>query len=168
MQGLFSPWEKSITYPPTNLSIDKTTCMRYNIYGSEKALSNFIDILSTSKGFDRKEGFEMLPEERETIINFTDADKTASIYTFSKSLQTKLLKDVAKRPDEARVLHSSPDGSMEFEFPKSYVTSMRWPAKRRQMTEEEKAKAAERLRNARMAKNFYFGTDETEDNDAQE
>ena len=110
----------------------------------------------------------MLAEERETIINFTDADETASIYTFSKSLQTKLLKDVSKHPDKAKVLGKYIDGSMEFIFPKSYVISMHWPAKRRKLTEEEKLQAAERLRNAREARKIYQGNNETKDNKAQE
>lgn len=110
----------------------------------------------------------MLAEERETIINFTDADETASIYTFSKSLQTKLLKDVSKHPDKAKVLGKYIDGSMEFIFPKSYVTSMHWPAKRRKLTEEEKAQVVERLRNAHIAKNSQLGTGEVEDSDVQE
>ena len=60
-------------------------------------------------------------EERETIINFNEADKTASIYTHSAALKRKLDALAASRPGECKKTRLFPDGGAEYETPKKWV-----------------------------------------------
>ena len=60
--------------------------------------------------------------EQETIINYNEAEATASVYTHKKSLQKKLSTLAEQRPNDCKLLRTSHDGlAMEFEIPKRWV-----------------------------------------------
>ena len=48
--------------------------------------------------------------EQETIINFNEKEKTASVYTHNRALCRKLERLVEERPNECRLTKTSHDG----------------------------------------------------------
>nr|MBQ4456586.1 hypothetical protein [Clostridia bacterium] len=92
--------------------------------------------------------------EQETIINFNEEESTAQVYTFNRSLQTKLRKLSEERPEECRI---DPDerrtcggAAAAYIVPKSWVKVA--PPRKVTMTEEQVEAARERMREARKAK----------------
>jgi len=82
--------------------------------------------------------------EMETIINFDEDSKTASVYTHKDSIQRKLLKLAEKRPNDCKLIRTVHDGKgMEFEVPKRWIKVS--PPRASNMTEEQKQIASERL-----------------------
>jgi hypothetical protein len=79
--------------------------------------------------------------ERETIINYNDEEKEASVYTLNKSLIRRLDGLCQKNPDIFKCTKTQSDGSKEYEFPKKYV-SIRAP---KILSEEQKLKCKERF-----------------------
>ena len=86
--------------------------------------------------------------DREFAISYAEggvASLTSSIRRF-----TNLAIALAKaHPDETK-LHINSDGSVYLQFPKDWI---KMPAPKRQMSEENKAKAALRMKAARESKN---------------
>lgn len=83
--------------------------------------------------------------ERETIINFNEEEKTASVYTYNKSLRNKLNKLVGVNPD-IHVIRSS-DEMSEFEVPKNWIKIS--PPKQLNLSDEQRAAIAARLQSSR-------------------
>ena len=83
--------------------------------------------------------------ERETIINFNEEEKTASVYTYNKDLRNKLNKLVGVNPD-IHVIRSS-DEMSEFEVPKSWIKVS--PPKQVNLSDEQRAAIAARLQASR-------------------
>lgn len=83
--------------------------------------------------------------ERETIINFNEEEKIASVYTFNKALKNKLNKLVGVNPD-IHVIRSS-DEMSEFEVPKSWIKVS--PPKQVNLSDEQRAAIAARLQASR-------------------
>ena len=79
--------------------------------------------------------------ERETIINFNEAEPLASIYTYNKTLIRKLRELSAQRSENVK-LESVDNGAYTFTVPKSWIKVHA----SRLLTEEQKRKAAERLK----------------------
>ena len=80
--------------------------------------------------------------EQETIINFNEAEPTATIYTHNAALIRKLEALADSRPDEAKRERSFPDGGREYIIPKR---GMKVNASRI-LTEEQKANIAARFK----------------------
>lgn len=62
--------------------------------------------------------------EQETVINYNEEEKTASVFTYNRSLQKKLDSIAAERPDECQVNSSVTEGaqrSSSYTIPKSWV-----------------------------------------------
>lgn len=59
--------------------------------------------------------------EQETIINFNEAEATATIYTHNAALCRKLEALADQRPEEAKRGCSFPDGGREYTIPKRWV-----------------------------------------------
>lgn len=60
--------------------------------------------------------------ERETIINFNEAEDTASVYTHNKALRRKLEKLAQERPGECRLIKASHgDQAVEYYTPKAWI-----------------------------------------------
>ncbi len=82
--------------------------------------------------------------EQETIINFNEAEATASVYTHNAALIRKLEALADSRPDEAKRERSYPDGGRE------YIILKRWVKVNasRILTDEQKASIAARFKRA--------------------
>ena len=62
-------------------------------------------------------------EERETIVNFNEAEETAVIYTFNNDLKKRLAAFAKKHPDLCRLTVDDADfGSVTYEIQKSRVS----------------------------------------------
>lgn len=86
--------------------------------------------------------------ERETIINFNEAETTASVYTFNRSLQSKLNKLLSSNPDIS--LKYSDEERAEYIVPKKWIKV--GPPRQVNLTDEQRAAAAERLSASRAKK----------------
>jgi len=82
--------------------------------------------------------------EQETIINFNEAEATATIYTHNAALCRKLEALADQRPEEAKRGRSFPDGGREYTIPKRWVKVNA----SRILTEEQKAGIAARFKKA--------------------
>lgn len=75
--------------------------------------------------------------ERETIMNFNEAEDTASVYTHSRALRRKLDKLSADRPEDCKLFRTSHDGqAAEFYVPKKWIKI----SPPRKMSEEQREK----------------------------
>jgi hypothetical protein len=86
--------------------------------------------------------------EKETIINFNEAEATANIYTHNGGLIRKLDALADQRPEEAKRGRSFPDGGREFTVPKRWVKVNA----SRILTEEQRAALVEQGKNLQRAK----------------
>lgn len=87
---------------------------------------------------------EFLKTERETIINFNEADDTASVYTHNRAIQNKL----NKLRDEYDIeVADAGDGWTEYMVPKKWIKVA--PPRQVNYTDEQRAAMAERLAAAR-------------------
>lgn len=90
----------------------------------------------------------MTAEERETIILFNEADSTATIETFNKSLISKLNESCEKYPEQFKLLKENRvDGVNKYSIPKKYV-KIAAPITRN-FTDEQREAMANRLKGAR-------------------
>lgn len=91
-------------------------------------------------------------DEKETIISFVKGSTVAYIYTADNTVLTKLKKNVNANPKEWKLhnVYRSSDSyaAVEVTCPKKYI-SFRGKSKSREMTEEQKKAASERLKKAR-------------------
>lgn len=89
----------------------------------------------------------MTREEQETIINFNEAEPTATIYTNNAALARKLDALADQRPKAAKRGRSFPDGGREYIIPKRWVKVNAGPI----LTEEERTRRRERAKATRKA-----------------
>lgn len=89
--------------------------------------------------------------EQETIINFNEEEKIASVYTFNKPLQKRLAKLAELYPNECKREFDTwqPAGSVDYSVPKKWIKIN--PTKKVNYTDEQKAALAERLAKSRKA-----------------
>ena len=80
--------------------------------------------------------------ERETIINFNEAEKTASVYTCNRRMIAKLNGLSEKFPEQFALRREFSDGAKEYTVPKKYVSIK---APRPKMSDDEKAELVKRL-----------------------
>lgn len=85
--------------------------------------------------------------EQETIINYNQEEKTASVYTHDPSLMRKL--DTAIENGETVTLKREGDGWKEYEIPKKFV-KVRFP---RKLSDEQREEMALRMRGLRKENN---------------
>lgn len=81
--------------------------------------------------------------EQETIINYNNEEKTASIFTYDKSLIRKLDKRLAEMSD-MKLIRRGEDFA-EYSLPKKWI-KVAFP---RQCSDEQRAEMAERMKAAR-------------------
>lgn len=81
--------------------------------------------------------------EQETIINYNNEEKTASVYTHDKSLIRKLDKKLGEIPD-MKLIRRTEDFA-EYSLPKKWI-KVAFP---RQYSDEQRAEMAERMKAAR-------------------
>jgi hypothetical protein len=80
--------------------------------------------------------------EKETIINFNEAEKEASVYTFNQKIIRTMKEYTEKFPDDCKLIHTGQHGELEFTCPKSWI-KIRAP---RILTEEQRRAYSERAR----------------------
>lgn len=86
--------------------------------------------------------------ERETIINYNNEEDAAHIYTWNKTLIKKLSALLSERQDIT--CKYSDEECATFIVPKTWVKVS--PPRKVNLSEEQKAEAAERMRKARESK----------------
>lgn len=59
--------------------------------------------------------------EQETIINFTEAERTASVYTHNEALKRQLLELCQSHPEQVRQTDANCWGGLTFELPKKWL-----------------------------------------------
>ena len=100
------------------------------------------------------------PSEQETTISFSRDGKIADVWTSDTTMMTKLDKLCKESPndyvciEETRTL----DGLLankRYTIKNKKLVSFRSGSVKRQMTDEQRAKSAERLRQARLAKSVH-------------
>lgn len=84
--------------------------------------------------------------EQETIVNYNNGDKIASVYTADPYIMRKLDKLVSKYPDTYKVV-AEDNYSKTYEFPKKLVSFR--PPNTKVLTEEEKQVLRDRLASLR-------------------
>lgn len=82
--------------------------------------------------------------EQETIFLFNEEEKTASVYTFNKSLQKKLAILAKERPEECYLdkPQNTLDGAVEYIVPKKWIKIRA----NRILSDEERAALSERAK----------------------
>ena len=80
--------------------------------------------------------------EQETVINFNEEEKTATIYTYNGRLKRKLFELCESRPEEAKHMKDDGFGRMTFEVPKKWI-KVNAP---RILSDKEKLDLAERFK----------------------
>ncbi len=88
--------------------------------------------------------------ERETMVNFNEAESAASVYTHNKALRRRLAQLAQERPEECRLVKITRWGeAAEYCIPKSWV-KIKPP---RILTEEQRLALVERGKNSVLFKN---------------
>lgn len=87
--------------------------------------------------------------ERETIVAYNQQDEEATVMTHDPSLKRKLDKLCEERPDDIQMTLEC-KGSKNYIFPKKWIKIT--PPRKSNLTDEQKAAAAERLHAARNKK----------------
>lgn len=91
---------------------------------------------------------DYLRSELETVINFNDEDKTASVYTRQRPIMRKLDAMCEKFPEEYKLIRRT-ETDATYEMPKKLL-SFRGPVV---LSDEKKAAIADRLKKAREEQN---------------
>ena len=89
-------------------------------------------------------------ELKETAINYIAGDKEITVYTAERKYINTVKKLIETKPDEIRIVRENPDGSVVVKMP---VEWFRFPKPKRQISDEMKAAAAERMRERWGSKN---------------
>ena len=107
---------------------------------------------------------ELTGYERETIISYNEAEKTANIHTHNKPLRRKLEKLAADRPEECRLEKVSRFyEAVDYAVPKAWVKIR--PT--RVLSEEQRTAMSERGKNSVLFRNTRT-TDREQDSQATE
>ena len=59
--------------------------------------------------------------EQETIINFNEAERTASVYTHNEALKRQLLELCRSYPEQVRQTAANAWGGLTFDLPKKWL-----------------------------------------------
>lgn len=100
------------------------------------------------------------PSEQETTISFSRDGKEADVWTSDVTIMTKLDKRCKESPNEYKCVEvgKSLDGLLtnkRYTIKNKKLVSFRSDTVKREMTDEQRAKAAERLRQARQSKSVH-------------
>lgn len=94
--------------------------------------------------------------ERETTFGWDKSTDICSLITFDQSLDRKLMGYCKKYPDKFKMvseqIYDDQVEGHEFTFPKNLVSIRQPTAKKKELTEEQKKSATERLKKAREKK----------------
>ncbi len=84
--------------------------------------------------------------EKETIINFNEAEDTAQIYTFNAALKQRLYSFSQQHPELCQLVRKSEDGSATYHVVKSRISIRFLPP----ISAEQREKRSERMRKNRQ------------------
>ena len=91
--------------------------------------------------------------EKETIINFNEAEGVASVFTFNRTLQRKLARLAEERPEECRL---DPDERLTDDDAAAYLVPKKWvkisPPQKQALSEEQRQALRDRLRKNLLVK----------------
>ena len=59
--------------------------------------------------------------EKETVINFNESERTASVYTHNEALKRQLLELCRSHPEQVRLTAANDWGGLTFELPKKWL-----------------------------------------------
>lgn len=85
-------------------------------------------------------------EFKEFNLNIVNTDDLASVTAFQPKLINQLKKLVEEYPDEVRMVANNKNGTCVFYLPKSFCHVSFSKRTRKEMTDEQKAAAAERMK----------------------
>ena len=89
----------------------------------------------------------------ETIINFNEAETTASVFTHNGALRRRLEQLAQDRPEDCRLVKSCHDGkAIEYTLPKVWLRIYP-PRSVAPLTDEQKQKRREQLERVRKSEN---------------
>lgn len=91
-------------------------------------------------------------EIKEFNLNMCDCDDLVSVTVYQKKFINQLISLVENEPNEVRLVAENDDGVCVFHLPKKYVHVSFGERAKRELTDEQKAAATERLRLAREKK----------------
>lgn len=97
-----------------------------------------------------REKIALSPEERETIVLFNDGGKECTVYTCSRPVMTKLDKLCKSNPKSWELIKQDLE-SKTYRTTKNLI-SFRADSVKREMTEEQRAKASELMKNINKRK----------------
>ena len=89
---------------------------------------------------------------KEGCVNWLSEDDLVSVTVFEKKFNNQIEKLVDAHPDEVRIVAVNEDGTMVAHLLKKYVHVNFSERAKREMTEDQKAAAAERMRAMRQKK----------------
>lgn len=92
--------------------------------------------------------------EQETIINYNEAEPTATIYTHNPALRRKLEQLCTQRPGDAKRGRAFSDGGAEYIVPKRWVKVNAGPI----LTDEQRQKLAESAKRLKHHQVAHFDT----------
>ena len=108
----------------------------------------------------------MLEQNNENMIEFLRTDKTCTLSLTSQKYINKIRKLYEKAPEQFEAFKINPDGSVYARVPLKWLKISIPRVK--EMTEEQKQKAAERFRKYRENKNQQINEEDIEDIDEEE
>ena len=86
-------------------------------------------------------------QERETIVNFNEADRDANIYTYNGPFTRKLAQLAEQFPEDVKLVRADQHGGVTYTIPKKWI-KIRAP---RVLSEAEQAHCREALKKANLA-----------------
>ncbi len=78
-------------------------------------------LLTNANMGQRGNAMQLTNIEKETIINFNEAERTASVYTHNEALKARLLKLCQTHPEQVRQTAVNQWGGLTFELPKKWL-----------------------------------------------
>lgn len=93
-----------------------------------------------------------MDNSQDNAIEWITNQKMVCVSFSQKKYVNKIMRYLKSHPDEVELVAENKDGSVCAHIPISWV-KISPPRKSRELNDEEKAKAAERLKNARAKKN---------------
>ena len=87
----------------------------------------------------------------ETVVEYVKGDSTITVSSTDKTWVNKILKLHQDNPNDIYIVAQNPDGSVCVKMPKGYLKLSK--PRTRTMSDEQRAAAAERMRNFRNNKN---------------
>lgn len=101
-----------------------------------------------------------LPKEiKEGCVNWVDVDDIVSVTAYERKMIRQIYEIHEKHPDEVTIVAVNDDGTVCAHMPKKYVHVSIGERAKREMTEEQRLAAGERLKKAREKRMQFNGNE---------